>query len=132
MLIAAVGWLDTRDSARWRRLSEGEGARLTRARGHDRQGCGKDVGATGDVHASGPHVLECRSRTRARVIPKPSTGCATSQYIELRRNCDGSLSEAIQRASVMIDGQPRGTPRRRSRIFPSARTLLCSSSAAES
>jgi len=113
LLLAAVGWLATRDSGGMR---SGEGELVVTSRPE-----GAQVTVDGEVRgktpmtvrlSSGAHVLEVQSgKSEPRVIPLTITaGVQTAQYVELQ-GVTGSLEIRSEPpgARVTIDGQPRGT-----------------------
>jgi hypothetical protein len=112
LLLAAIGWFATRDTAR---TGDGELVVQSRPQGARVVVDGKESGVTPTTIRlpAGPHVLEVQvGKSEPRVIPLTITaGVQTSQYIELR---DVSATGGLEirsdppGARITIDGQPRG------------------------
>lgn len=116
LLLAAVGWLATRDTSGAMREGEGELAVQSRPQGARVVVDGKEQGVTPLTLrlSSGAHVLEVQvGKSEPRVIPLTiQAGVQTSQYIELQGvTATGTLEirSTPSGARVTIDGQPRGT-----------------------
>ena len=116
LLLAAVGWLATRDNSGAMREGEGELAVSSSPVGATVIVDGKEVGVTpASVRLpAGAHVLEVRvGNAEPRVIPLTITaGVIDRQYIELRdvaKTGTLSIRSEPSGARILIDGQPRGT-----------------------